>query len=64
IKEGYGGEKKSLASAGVRSIELSKAKREEHRLDAEGNRLVTRRGATANVNGATRDYGDVWSIKG
>ncbi|MCU0701649.1 MAG: hypothetical protein MUC96_34505, partial [Myxococcaceae bacterium] len=32
IKEGYGGEKKSLASAGVRSIELSKAKREEHRL--------------------------------
>lgn len=64
IKEGYGGEKKSLASAGVRSIELSSAKREEQRLDAEGNRLVTRRGATANVNGATRTYGDVWSIKG
>jgi hypothetical protein len=64
IKDGYGGEKKSLASAGVRSIELSSAKREEQRLDAEGNRLVTRRGATANVNGATRTYGDVWSMKG
>ena len=63
IKDGYGGEKRSLASAGVRSIELSSAKREEQRLDAEGNRLVTRRGATADVNGATRTYGDVWSIK-
>jgi MoxR-like ATPase len=64
IKDGYGGAKKSLASAGVRSIELSKAKREETRLDAEGNRLVTRQGATANVNGQTRTYGDVWSMKG
>lgn len=64
IKDGYGGAKKSLDSAGVRSIELSKAKREETRLDAEGNRLVTRQGATANVNGQTRTYGDVWSMKG
>ena len=63
IKAGYGGEKKSLSSQGITEIDLSNAARRDQKLDAEGNHLVTREGATFTMNGQKRDYGDVWSIK-
>jgi hypothetical protein len=64
MKQGYGGEKKSLREVGVTEIDLSQGQRRSQRLDAEGNTAVHRDGATFKVNGQTRNYADVWSVKG
>ena len=64
MKQGYGGEKKSLREVGVTEIDLSRGQRRAQRLDAEGNTAVHRDGATFKVDGQTRSYADVWSVKG
>ncbi|MEN9800653.1 MAG: hypothetical protein RL653_4350, partial [Pseudomonadota bacterium] len=64
MKQGYGGEKKSLGEMGITEINLSSGERKARKMDAEGNTLVNRDGATFKIKGQERSYADVWSVKG
>lgn len=64
MKQGYGGQKRSLGEMGITEINLSSGERKARKMDAEGNTLVNRDGATFKIKGQERSYADVWSVKG